>query len=134
MQPPAQGLPAPKRRKTTGEACKERKTMIPLPSEEKAKAYMEKHRATVERSVRLKSVFNFYTNKEGVEWPEGFKFRKHDTDGEVEAVVIEQPEGEVEGGVVNQDINQAEEINEDPILFELVPVNEAASPEDLENG
>ena len=129
-----QGLPAPKRRKTTGEAFQEPKTMIPSPSEEKAKAYMEKHGATVKKSVRLTSVFNFYTDKGGAkggaEWPEGFKFRKHDTDRGIEAVVTEQPEGEAERGVANQDIDQAEEINEDPFLFEPVPVNEAANPED----
>ena len=71
MAKKAQGTGAvcKKKRKTVVEAYIDPQIIIPIPSEERSRIYLMKHKELIGKSVRLSSVFRWYTNRQGKDYP-----------------------------------------------------------------
>ena len=63
------GVVLKKKKKTTVEAYVDPEIIIPIPSEERAASYLVKHKEVIGKSVRLSSVFKWYTDRQGQDYP-----------------------------------------------------------------
>ena len=63
------GAPVKKKKRTTVDAYIDPKIIIPIPSEERARLYREKHAEVLTKSVRLSAVIKWYADRQGQNFP-----------------------------------------------------------------
>ena len=101
------------KRRTTVDAYVDPKIIIRIPSEEGARLFLEKHKEVLLKSVRLNAVFNWYSNRQGQNYPPAVLSALRQRSVTHDDEVIDMTPAEKEAEVEEQEAAEEEEEQEE---------------------
>ena len=101
-----------KKRRTTVDCYLDPKIIIQIPSEEGARLFREKHNEVLRKSVRLNAVFDWYTNRQGQNYPPAVLSALRQRSVTHHDEVIDMTPGEKEAEVEEQEAEEEQEEEE----------------------